>query len=125
MSYTREIAVTKRMVKDFANAVGDKNPIHLDEKYAETTRFKQTIAHGALIGGLVSRMLVEAYGEGTNYVTTRLNFLAPVYVNSNVNITLTTQSTYGKRTEVEVQVSDAKTGLPCVTGYAEIIPGKK
>ena len=38
----------------FAKISGDDNPIHLDEEYAKNSIFKQKIAHGFLVGSLIS-----------------------------------------------------------------------
>ena len=37
-----------------AKLVSDYNPIHLDEEYANTTKFKKVIAHGVFSVGLIS-----------------------------------------------------------------------
>ncbi|TFH09131.1 MAG: MaoC family dehydratase [Candidatus Thorarchaeota archaeon] len=126
----RQIRVTKDMVEAFAKATGDYNPIHVDEAYAKATRFGKTIAHGALIGGLISSLLVEAYGEGTIYVSTNLNFRRPVGVGENIIVSLTTSPSIfdiieeRKFQNIEVLVAN-KAGEIAVSGRAEIIPGNK
>jgi 3-hydroxybutyryl-CoA dehydratase len=114
------------MVAEFAHAVDDFNPIHFDEEYASKTRFKRPIAHGALLGGLVSGMLVETFGEGTIYVSTNLNFLNPVYVGDMVEIELTDLGRVkGRFNVIAVQIKDTDEQHVAVQGSAEIIPGKK
>ena len=58
-------SVTDADVREFAEVSGDNNPMHLDDAYAATTRFKTRIAHGMLCllytspsprDGLLSRM---------------------------------------------------------------------
>ena len=44
-------------VYQFAGITGDFNPAHVDEEYAKGTFFKRRIAHGMLLGGLVSAVL--------------------------------------------------------------------
>ena len=47
----------------YAEAVGDFNPIHVDESFAKQTVFGGTIAHGMLILAYVSEMMTLAFGE--------------------------------------------------------------
>lgn len=46
-------------VRAFAEASGDTNRLHLDDEYAEDTRFGRRIAHGTLVGGLLSAALAR------------------------------------------------------------------
>ena len=46
-------------VRAFAEASGDTNRLHLDDEYAEDTRFGRRIAHGTLVGGLISAALAR------------------------------------------------------------------
>ncbi|MFB6218407.1 MAG: MaoC family dehydratase [Halobacteriaceae archaeon] len=63
-------------VAAFARATGDTNRLHLDEEYAEGTRFGGRIAHGTLVGGLVSAALARLPGL-TIYLSQDLEFRAP------------------------------------------------
>ncbi len=40
--------ITDEDARFFAALVGDDNPVHLDDEYARSTRFKGLIVHGAL-----------------------------------------------------------------------------
>ena len=51
-SFVKE--VTEELIIAFAEISGDTNPVHLDEEYAKTTRFKGRIAHGLLTAGFIS-----------------------------------------------------------------------
>lgn len=118
--------ITKELVKAFGDVVYDHNPLHFDEQYAATTRFKRPIAHGALLGGIVSGMLVQAYGEGTIYVGLSLSFIKPVYVDSHVRIALETLSRKetDKVTKVRITITNEATEI-VISGFADIIPGAK
>lgn len=77
------------MVRDFANISGDRNPIHLDDNYAAKTLFKKRIAHGFLVGSLISSILGNDYpGEGTIYLSQTMKFLAPVYIEDEITTTV-------------------------------------
>ena len=89
--------VTGELLEHFAEATGDRNPIHFDEAYAATTRFGGRIAHGLLVGGVISSLLAnELPGPGTVYLSQELSFRAPVRIGDEV------------RCEVEVTEVDAR-----------------
>jgi len=66
-------------VQAFAAASGDTNPLHLDDEFASKTRFKGRIAHGTLVGGLISAGLARLPGL-TIYLSQDLEFHNPVRV---------------------------------------------
>ncbi|MEN8831573.1 MAG: MaoC family dehydratase [Pacificibacter sp.] len=71
--------VTDRDIELFAEVSTDRNPVHLDETYAQETIFEGRIAHGMLTAGLISAVIGEQLpGHGTVYMGQTLKFLAPV-----------------------------------------------
>ncbi|MFB6138889.1 MAG: MaoC family dehydratase [Halosimplex sp.] len=64
-------------VRAFAAASGDTNPLHLDDEFASKTRFRGRIAHGTLVGGLISAGLARLPGL-TIYLSQDLEFHNPV-----------------------------------------------
>lgn len=82
------VQVTDKMVRQFAEMSGDHNPIHLDDAYAATTRFKKRIAHGMVCGALISRGLAEKLGRGGVYLGQTLKFIHPIFIDDTVTITL-------------------------------------
>jgi 3-hydroxybutyryl-CoA dehydratase len=80
-------AFTKTLTDDdvqgFARASGDTNPLHLDEEYAERTRFGGRIAHGTLVGGLISAALARMPGLVV-YLSQDLEFRSPVRIGERV-----------------------------------------
>lgn len=76
-SYERVITVAD--IEEFAEVSGDHNPVHLDDAYAKTTRFKGRIAHGMLGASFISTVLASKLpGPGTVYLGQTLAFKAPV-----------------------------------------------
>ena len=78
------IKITDKMVRQFAELSGDFNPIHLDDEYAKTTRFKKRIAHGMILGALISRLLNEKMGQGGIYLSQSLKFTNPVFIDDEI-----------------------------------------
>jgi len=82
--------VTDEMIKMFAEATGDKNPVHLDDEFARNSIFGGRIAHGILSLGIVSAVLgMEFPGAGTVYLMQNAKFKRPVYVGEEVTVRLT------------------------------------
>ncbi len=82
------VKVTDKMVHQFADMSGDRNPIHLDDAYAEKSRYKRRIAHGMIVGALISRALVDGIGGGGIYLGQSLKFVNPVFIDDTVTITI-------------------------------------
>ena len=77
--------ITAQAVATFAEIIGDKNPLHLDETYAKGTRFGARIAHGAFTFGLISAALgMELPGPGTVYVSQNVQFRKPVFFDDTI-----------------------------------------
>ncbi|MBS1971279.1 MAG: MaoC family dehydratase [Bdellovibrionales bacterium] len=117
-----EVKVTDQMVRQFAEMSGDFNPIHLDDNYAKTTRFGRRIAHGMIVGALISRALNEKIGQGGVYLGQNLKFVNPVFIDDVVNIELTIT---GLRKEKGIATVDTtakkQTGETVVKGEAIIM----
>jgi 3-hydroxybutyryl-CoA dehydratase len=100
----RTVRVGDEQLEQFADATGDRNPIHFDDAYAEQTRFGGRIAHGMLVGGLISSLLAnELPGPGTVYLGQELRFRAPVRPGDDV------------RCEVEVTELDERGRITLAT----------
>ncbi len=116
------VTVTEKMVRQFAEMSGDFNPIHLDEEYAKTTRFGRRIAHGMIVGALISRALNEKIGAGGVYLGQNLKFVNPVYIDDTVTIEVTIT---GLRKEKGIATVDTiakkQTGEIVVKGEAVIM----
>ena len=64
----------------FADVTSDHNPVHVDQAFAQTTRFGRTIAHGMLSASLISAVLANKLpGAGSVYLGQTLQFVAPVF----------------------------------------------
>jgi len=90
MTAAYEHTVTEADVVKFADISGDHNPVHLDEAYARTTRFKGRIVHGILSASFLSTTIASRLpGPGTIYLTQNLSFRAPVRIGDTVEARVT------------------------------------
>jgi Acyl dehydratase len=77
-------------IRAFAEATGDRNPLHLDEEFAKQTRFGRRIAHGMLSASLISAVIAsELPGQGGIYLGQTLHFVAPVFPGDTVTARVT------------------------------------
>ena len=70
-------------VRNFADASGDTNRLHLDDEYAAGTRFGRRIVHGTLVVGVVSAALARLPGL-IIYLSQEVSYLGPVDVGERV-----------------------------------------
>lgn len=117
-----EVQVTDKMVHQFAEMSGDFNPIHLNDDYAKTTRFGRRIAHGMIVGALISRALNEKIGQGGVYLAQNLKFVNPVFIDDTVNIELTITGLRKEKGIATVEtIAKKQTGETVAKGEAMIM----
>ena len=73
--------LTDADVHAFAQASGDTNRLHLDDRFAGQSRFGERIVHGTLVGGLISAALARLPGL-TIYLSESLEFKGPAAIGS-------------------------------------------
>lgn len=77
--------ITEQDVHSFAELSGDFNPVHVDKDEAEKSIFKKQIAHGMLVGSLISSVIgMKLPGPGTIYMEQNFTFLKPVFLGDTV-----------------------------------------
>lgn len=68
----------------YAGLTGDLAPHHVNADYARGTKFKERIAHGLLIAGVMSSALTKLVAPGAVTLSHEVFFLAPVYFGDTV-----------------------------------------
>jgi 3-hydroxybutyryl-CoA dehydratase len=124
-SATMEKTVTEEDIQAFGKATGDMNPVHFDEEYAKKTLFKGRVAHGVLSIGFISAVLgMKLPGEGTIFVSAKVEFKAPVRIGDTV-VTTGTVKEIGERRRVVMDCLCTVNGNPVVTGEALVLAPKR
>src|ERR1700741_3317463 len=123
-TYSHEFNFSQADVIAFANATGDKNPVHLDADFAAKTQFKRPIMHGMLSASLFSKVFGTLFpGEGTIYLKQSLSFLKPMYVDTTYEAVFTVKEVIREKNRaiVETSIKDKTTGTLCTTGEATVL----
>ena len=79
-NHKEEFIITQEMVNRFAELSGDKNPLHIDKKFAAKTRFKKPIVHGLFSVTSFGKVMGTKFpGSGSIHVAQNLSFKRPLY----------------------------------------------
>lgn len=108
----------------FSEVTGDNNPLHLDADYAATTPFKRPIIHGMLGASVFTKVLGTQFpGFGSVYVKQTLEFLRPMFVETDYEVVFTIQSINADKHVAEIlgEVYDTTTKKVTTRGVATMI----
>ncbi len=79
--------VSEADIEAFGRLSGDYNPLHFNEEWAKTTRFKGRIAHGALTAAFISQALgMKLPGPGIMYLGQKMRFRRPVRIGDTITV---------------------------------------
>ena len=119
--------VTDEDIRMFAEVSTDRNPVHLDDDYAQDTIFQGRIAHGMLTAGLISAVIGEQLpGHGTVYLGQSLKFLAPVRPGDMVRAEVTVTEVDMAKRKVKMDTKCVVDGKPVLMGEAVVLaPSRK
>ena len=81
--------VNRELLKAYADASGDQNPIHQNEEFALSVGLPNVIAHGMLTMALVGKYVTDWAGGSSNVTHYGARFIKPVIVPANTDVDLT------------------------------------
>lgn len=118
--------VTDRDIELFSEITTDRNPVHLDDEYANATMFKGRIAHGMLTAGLISAVIGEQLpGHGTIYMGQNLSFKAPVRPGDVVTAEVTVMEVDPARGRATLKTECLVDGKAVLTGEAKVLAPRR
>jgi len=114
--------IDRAMLKAYADASGDQNPIHQNEEFALSVGLPNVIAHGMLTMALVGKYVTDWAGGSAAVKEYSARFIKPVIVPANQKVDLTVSATV---TEVEgdrisISLSSTSAGVK-VLGMAKAV----
>ncbi|HEU0300868.1 MAG TPA: MaoC family dehydratase [Longimicrobium sp.] len=114
--------VTEADVVLFAGITGDLNPAHVDQAWAEASRFGGRIAHGMLSASFISTVLaMKLPGPGTIYLSQTLRFTAPVRIGETVTARVEVAEVMPKRRVRLTTTVTKHDGTPVIEGEAVVL----
>jgi acyl dehydratase len=94
----------RAMLKQYADASGDQNPIHQNEEFAVSVGLPNVIAHGMLTMALVGKYVSDFAGGSAKVLEYGARFTKPVIVPAGEKVDLTVSATI-------TEISDGKVSL--------------
>ena len=126
-SFDHFFRFTQDEVIRFAELTGDDNPLHLDAEYAATTNFKRPIIHGMLGATVFTKVLGTQFpGFGSVYLKQTLEFLRPMFVETDYKAVFTIKSIQEEKhiAEISTEIVDITTKKVVTRGVATMINEK-
>lgn len=83
----------RAMLKAYADASGDQNPIHQNEEFARSVGLPNVISHGMLTMALVGKFVSDWAGGSSAVKEFSARFVKPVIVPADQKVDLTVSAT--------------------------------
>jgi acyl dehydratase len=107
----RVFYIDRAMLKAYADASGDQNPIHQNEEFALSVGLPNVIAHGMLTMALVGTYISDWAGGSARVKEFSARFIKPVIVPAGEKVDLTVNATVteidGNRIKLECVATSA------------------
>ncbi len=117
--------VDRALLKQYADASGDQNPIHQNEEFALSVGLPNVIAHGMLTMALVGKYVSDFAGGSANVLEYGARFIKPVIVPAGQKVDLTVSATVTEVSDGKVSISLSATSAGIkVLGMAKAVVKK-
>jgi acyl dehydratase len=114
--------INRALLKRYADASGDQNPIHQNEEFALSVGLPNVIAHGMLTMALVGKYVSDFAGGSAKVAEFGARFTKPVIVPKDVDVDLTVSASVKEITEstITLNLSATSAGVK-VLGMAKAV----
>jgi acyl dehydratase len=90
---SKSYPINRALLKQYADASGDQNPIHQDEAFARSVGLPDVIAHGMLTMALVGKYVSDLAGGSEKVLELGGRFTKPVVVPAGADVELVVSAT--------------------------------
>jgi acyl dehydratase len=112
----------RELLKRYADASGDQNPIHQNEEFALSVGLPNVIAHGMLTMALVGKYVSDFAGGSAKVVEFGARFTKPVIVPAGQKVDLTVTATVAEISEGKISLTLSATSAGVkVLGMAKAV----
>ena len=114
--------INRALLKRYADASGDQNPIHQNEEFAISVGLPNVIAHGMLTMALVGKYVSDFAGGSAKVAEFGARFTKPVIVPKDAEVDLTVSASVAEITEstITLNLSATSAGVK-VLGMAKAV----
>jgi acyl dehydratase len=117
--------VDRALLKQYADASGDQNPIHQNEEFALSVGLPNVIAHGMLTMALVGKYVSDFAGGSAHVLEYGARFIKPVIVPAGQKVDLTVSASVTEISDGKVSISLSATSAGVkVLGMAKAVVKK-
>jgi acyl dehydratase len=112
----------RELLKRYADASGDQNPIHQNEEFAVSAGHPNVIAHGMLTMALVGKYVSDFAGGSAKVIEFGARFTKPVIVPADEKVDLTVTATVAEMAEGKISLTLSATSAGVkVLGMAKAV----
>ena len=109
-------SIDRALLKAYADASGDHNPIHYNEEFALSVGLPNVIAHGMLTMALAGKYVSDWAGGSANVKEFSARFIKPVIVPAGEQVDLTINATV-----VEVNGNQIKLDIVATSAGVKVL----
>jgi acyl dehydratase len=110
------VYLDRALLKAYADASGDQNPIHQNEEFALSVGLPNVIAHGMLTMALVGKYVTDWSGGSASVKEFGARFIKPVIVPAGERVDLTINATV-----IEVNGEEIKLDLIATSAGVKVL----
>ena len=123
---SHQFDIDRALLKQYADASGDQNPIHQDEAFAKSVGLPDVIAHGMLTMALVAKFVTDWAGGSGAVKEFSARFVKPVIVPAGKEVDLKVSALISEVSDgrVRLDITATSAGVK-VLGMSKALVEKK